>query len=65
MDKLTAAEAEKSFLDDYNSKLLPALRLAKKHLAQAGVELDTVDLFILPMPNVQEFRDKFDEVLGG
>ncbi|MBJ9753055.1 HamA C-terminal domain-containing protein [Burkholderia cepacia] len=65
LDRLTAAEAERAFLDDYNTKLSPALRLAKKHLAQAGVELDTVDLFILPMPNVQEFRDKFDEVLGG
>jgi hypothetical protein len=65
LDKVKAAEAEKAFVADYTEKLLPALRLAKKHLGEAGVELETVDLFVLPLPDAQVFRDKFYEVLGG
>jgi hypothetical protein len=65
LDKVAMAKAEAVFQADYNEKLASALRLAKKHLAAAGVTLEQVDLFILPMPNVQEFRDKFDEVLRG
>lgn len=65
LDKVKATDAEKAFIEDYNEKLLPALRLAKKHLGDVGVELDAVDLFILPLPDAQEFREKFYEVLGG
>ncbi len=65
LDKVAMAKAEAAFTEDYNRKLASALRLAKKHLADAGVALEQVDLFILPMPSVQEFRDKFDEVLRG
>lgn len=65
LDTVAMAKAETVFQADYNEKLASALRLAKKHLANAGVTLEQVDLFMLPMPSVQEFRDKFDEVLRG
>nr|WP_241023396.1 DUF1837 domain-containing protein [Paraburkholderia sp. Ac-20340] len=62
-DSVKAAEAEETFLRHYRKKLAPAVNLAKQRLEKVGVDLEMVDLFILPMPNVQEFRDMFDKVL--
>lgn len=58
-----AAEAEETFLRHYKKKLAPAVTLAKQRLAKVGVDLEMVDLFVLPMPNVDEFRLMFDKVL--
>ncbi|CAE6753001.1 DUF1837 domain-containing protein [Paraburkholderia nemoris] len=65
LDKVAIAKAEAAFQKHYSGKLASALKLAKKHLADVHIALEQVDLFILPMPSVQEFRDKFDEALRG
>lgn len=60
---VASAKAEDAFIKHYKSKMAPALALAKRHLAAANVAFEQADLFILPMPNVQHFRDSFEEVL--
>ncbi|WP_322003840.1 HamA C-terminal domain-containing protein [Paraburkholderia tropica] len=55
--------AEDEFINYYREDLDRVLRLARQHLKDNKVSLRFVDLFVLPLPNVQDFRDMFKEAL--
>ncbi|NUT60755.1 DUF1837 domain-containing protein [Herbaspirillum sp. C9C3] len=58
-------DAEEEFIELYRKSLSQKLRTAQTHLQEHGVSLASVDLFFLPLPGVQEFRDAFNRELHG
>ncbi|MGR9578488.1 HamA C-terminal domain-containing protein [Pandoraea sputorum] len=60
-----AAEAEEEFLRLYRKNLKTSLSTAQSHLGTHGISLELVDIFFFPLPDVQAFRDAFDEALYG
>lgn len=58
-------EAEEHFKELYRKSLSQKLRTAQSHLEKHEISLASVDLFFLPMPDVQSFRDEFNRELHG
>jgi len=62
---LDAVAAERYFSENYSKSLKQSLKTAKKHLEEHGIVLSSVDLFVFPVPSVQDFRDLFQKELNG
>ncbi|MBP0639132.1 DUF1837 domain-containing protein [Cupriavidus sp. AcVe19-6a] len=58
-------EVEQTFLDYYKAAMTSKIETAQGHLATNGIELEHVDLFIFPVPSVDDFREQFQEAMNG
>lgn len=58
-------KAESEFLAIYEKSLKQSLSTAQDHFESNGITLSSVNLFIFPMPDVQQFRDLFQKELNG
>ncbi|MBV8273388.1 MAG: DUF1837 domain-containing protein [Cupriavidus sp.] len=58
-------EVEAIFLEHYATVVDQKIRTARHHLQQHHIELERVDLFLFPVPSVEEFRQCFEDVIHG
>ncbi|WP_371054174.1 hypothetical protein [Ralstonia pseudosolanacearum] len=58
-------EVEETFLNHYRAAMAAKIDTARGHLSSNGIELEQVDLFIFPVPSVDDFREQFQEAMNG
>ncbi|KVX99490.1 hypothetical protein WL10_28160 [Burkholderia ubonensis] len=56
-------EAEEKFRQLYESVVKDAIQKASSKLSKGGIALSSVDLFMFPIPSVDDFRTKFERAL--
>ncbi|EUC18603.1 HamA C-terminal domain-containing protein [Paraburkholderia hospita] len=61
---LNLHEAEERFRKLYESVAKKAIQTASNHLSKRGIDLESVDVFMFPIPSVDDFRKRFASALS-
>ncbi|KER70036.1 hypothetical protein HR51_21670 [Burkholderia cepacia] len=61
---LSLQEAEEKFRQLYESGAKRAIGTASSNLSMRGIDLASVDLFMFPIPSVDDFRGQFERALS-
>lgn len=64
LDKVPESEVEETFLNYYKAAMASKIETARGHLTTNGIELEHVDLFIFPVPSVDDFRAQFQKEMS-
>ncbi|MFV8594368.1 DUF1837 domain-containing protein [Ralstonia pseudosolanacearum] len=64
LESVPLTEVEETFLSHYKAAMTSKIDTARGHLSSNGIELEQVDLFIFPVPSVDDFRKQFQEAMN-
>lgn len=64
LSEVPLEQVESTFVEHYRAAVSSKIETARGHLKNFEIELERVDLFLFPLPSVDDFRKSFEEILG-